>query len=230
MVKTSLVVLTKWSALTENKDSIVKLYDYFRSTAAYRLRIALLYKGLDYQSIPIHLVNNGGEQHGKEYRAINPQELIPSLTDGSHTLTQSLAILEYLEEKYPSPPLLPEDIVQRAHARSIAQMVVCDIHPLNNLRVLQYLTKTLEHSEEEKLSWYRHWVALGFSAIEARLQDMSRNKPVCVGDSISLADICLIPQVYNAHRFGCPMDAYPLINAINEHCLGLDAFYKSAPE
>ena len=208
----------------------MKLYDYFRSTAAYRLRIALLYKGLDYQSIPVHLVNNGGEQHGEAYRAVNPQELVPSLSDEKHTFTQSLAILEYLEEKHPSPSLLPQDIAQRAHVRSIAQMIACDIHPLNNLRVLQYLTQTLEHSEEEKLSWYRHWIQLGFTAIETRLQDMPRERPVCFGDSVTLADVCLIPQVYNAHRFACPMDDYPLINAINEHCLGIDAFYKSAPQ
>ena len=207
----------------------LKLYDYFRSTAAYRLRIALLYKNIDFQSIPVHLINNGGEQHSSEYQKLNPQELVPTLVDGSHTFTQSLAMLEYLDEKYPHPPLLPSDLISKAHVRSIAQMIACDIHPLNNLRVLQYLTQTLDHSEQEKIQWYRHWIALGFQAIETRLQGMQRSQAVCVGDDISMADVCLIPQVYNAHRFDCPMQDYPLINAINEHCLGMDAFYKASP-
>ena len=208
----------------------MKLYDYFRSTASYRVRIALLYKNIDYQSLPIHLVNNGGEQHSEDYRKINPQALVPSLSDGENTFTQSLAMLEYLEEKHPQPALLPEGISERAHVRSIAQMIACDIHPLNNLRVLQYPTQTLHHDENDKLAWYRHWIKLGFDALEQRLQTLPRPKPVCYGDTVTMADVCLIPQIYNAHRFDCPMDDYPLLNAINAHCLGMEAFYKAAPE
>lgn len=207
----------------------MKLYDYFRSTASYRVRIALLYKNIDYQSLPVHLVNNGGEQHSEDYRQINPQALVPSLSDGEETFTQSLAIIEYLEEKYPTPPLLPQNIDARAHVRAIAQMIACEIHPLNNLRVLQYITQHLNHDETDKITWYRHWIKLGFDAIESRLQAMPRETQVCYGETITLADVCLIPQVYNAHRFNCPMEDYPLINAINEHCLSMDAFYKSAP-
>jgi maleylacetoacetate isomerase len=208
----------------------MELYSYFRSTAAYRVRIALNLKGLDYDILPVHLLRDGGQQKSADYLAKNPDGLVPALATEDQVLSQSIAILEYLEETYPNPALLPEHSLDRAYVRAIAQSVACDIHPLNNLRVLQYLTNTLAVNDEQKKAWYHHWVATGFSSIETRLARESRAGLCCFGDSPTLADACLIPQVYNAKRFDCPLHDYPTILRINDHCLTLDAFDAARPE
>lgn len=210
----------------------MKLYSYFRSSAAYRVRIALNLKGLDPEYIPVHLVKNGGEQHSPEYRQINPTELIPAWIEKNiqddFTLTQSLSILEYLEEKYPDVALLPQDFQQRALIRAVSQSIACDIHPLNNLRVLQYLSNTLAISDEQKTTWYRHWIETGFKALEIQLKNS--NGQFCFGETASFADCCLIPQVYNALRFKIDLALYPKIQAIYQHCNTLSAFQNAAPE
>lgn len=206
----------------------MQLYSYFRSSAAYRVRIALNLKGLDAQIIPVHLLNNGGEQHAEAYRQLNPSELVPAWVEDDFHLTQSLSMLEYLEEQYPEVALLPQDIQQRALVRALSQTIACDIHPLNNLRVLQYLSSTLEVSNEQKSAWYAHWVQLGFQSIEAQLQ--ASNGKFCFGDQATFADCCLIPQVYNAKRFNLDLSQFPKIEAIYQHCNSLDAFIQAAPE
>ena len=210
----------------------MKLYDYHRSTASYRVRIALYLKQCHFDCIPVHLVRAGGEQHLPAYRALNPQGLVPTfVNDDAEVITQSLAILEYLEEQYPTPPLLPKDKFARATVRSLALLVACDIHPLNNLRVLKHLKTVFHASEDEITAWYHHWLKAGFDAFEAKLQQHPRkNSLFCDGDTVSFADICLIPQVFNANRFEFSLEPYPLIQAINHHCLTLDAFQKTAPE
>lgn len=205
----------------------MKLYDYYRSTACYRVRIALEYKGLPYETSSVHLVDHGGEQHHPEYRAVNPQGLVPTLDINGATLTQSLAIIEYLDDVYPEKPLLPQDPFARAQIRSLALMVACDIHPLNNLRVLQQLKHDFHATEEQTTHWYHHWLKKGFDAFEARLQQLPRSEDVCYGDRVSLADVCLIPQVYNANRFHFSYEHYPLIQRINTYCLQMDAFSKA---
>lgn len=203
------------------------LYTYFRSSAAYRVRIALHLKGIAYEPRFVHLLK--GEQHLPEYRKINPQGRIPALVDESRVLTQSLAIIEYLEETHPEPPLLPRNVYDRAYIRSLAQIIACDVHPLNNLRVLQYLKDTLHQDEETCEGWIRHWIGEGFAAFEEHLNN---HRPVgcfCLGDTPTLADVCLVPQVYNARRFGCDLDPFPTIQAIEKSCLQLPAFQKSAP-
>mgnify|MGYP001586820779 CR=1 FL=1 len=210
----------------------MKLYSYFRSSAAYRVRIALNLKGLEAEVIPVHLVKNGGEQHSAEYRQINPSELLPTLvedaSEGGFTLSQSLSILEYLEEKYPKTALLPQNIEQRALIRAFSQSIACDIHPLNNLRVLQYLSSTLMLSDEQKFAWYKHWVEVGFNGLEAQLKDS--NYKFCFGETATFADCCLVPQVYNALRFNIDLTAYPKITAIYQYCNTLSAFQNAAPE
>lgn len=208
----------------------MKLYDYFRSSCSYRVRIALNLKKLDYTVIPVHLVNNGGEQHSDKYHKINQQELVPSLAVQDGILTQSLAIIEYLDEMYPDPKLLPSDIFSKAEVRSLALIIACEIHPLNNLRVLQTLVKDFNASEEQKNHWYHQWLKKGFDAMEEKLSHISRSNLVCYGDKITLADIFLIPQIYNAKRFKFSLDKYPLIQSINEYCLSLDAFKKASPK
>jgi maleylacetoacetate isomerase len=208
----------------------MKLYDYFRSTACYRVRIALNVKNIHFEKIPIHLVNHGGEQHSVEYHKINPQELVPSIETNGQIISQSLAIIEYLEEIYSEVPLLPHTILDKAHARALALIVACDMHPLNNLRVLNQLKDQFNATESQVTQWYHRWLKAGFDAFEEQLHALKRNKPVCIGDTVSLADVCLIPQVYNAHRFHFSMDAYPLINEINEYCMELPAFRNAAPE
>jgi maleylacetoacetate isomerase len=208
----------------------MKLYDYFRSTACYRVRIALNIKGLPYEIIPIHLIDNGGEQHSPEYHKLNPQELIPSLEVNGQIISQSLAIMQYLEEIYPEVPLLPHTPLEKAQVRSLALMIACDMHPLNNLRVLNYLKKQFMANEEQVMQWYHHWLKAGFDAFEEKLQAIERSKPVCWGDALSWADICLIPQVYNAHRFNFPMENYPIINEINAYCLNTVAFKNASPD
>ncbi len=208
----------------------MKLYDYFRSTACYRVRIALNIKKCTYEKIEVHLVNNGGEQNNSDYRQLNPQGLVPSLEVNGHILTQSMAIIDYLEETYPEPPLLPKDAFHKADIKAMALIIACDMHPLNNLRVLNQLKKQFNANETQVTEWYHHWLKAGFEAFEAKLKTLDRSNPVCLGTHPTLADICLIPQVYNAKRFNFPLDNYPLINEINEYCLTLPEFRNAAPE
>lgn len=211
----------------------MKLYSYFRSSAVFRVRIALNLKGLAYETIPVHLRKNGGEQLLPAYRNINPQGLVPAMIDGTRDETvvkQSLAIIEYLEETHPQPPLLPQSPVDRAHVRSIALAIACDIHPLNNTRVLRYLKHTLHISEEDQDVWYRHWCIEGLSAIESTLASDRRAGRFCYGDTPGLADCCLIPQIGNALRLHCDLSAMPTIMRIRELCMQLDAFVQAAPE
>lgn len=206
----------------------MKLYSYFRSSAAFRVRIALNLKGLSYDTQVVHLLKQGGEQHSAEYAAINPSELVPTLLDQQYVLTQSLSILEYLEEAYPKTALLPQNLQQRAQIRAFAQHIACEIHPLNNLRVLQYLEQTLAVSNSEKTAWYQHWIKLGFHSLEQQLQHS--NGKYCFGEQASFADCCLIPQVYNAKRFQIDLTEYPKIQSIYTHCMQLAAFQQAAPE
>ncbi|QMT40420.1 maleylacetoacetate isomerase [Neisseria shayeganii] len=203
------------------------LYTYFRSSAAYRVRIALALKNLTYRSVPVHLLNQGGEQRLPAYTALNPQQLVPAwqTADGA-VLAQSLAIIEYLEETHPEPPLLPDDPLQRARVRAFAQHIACDIHPLNNTRVLQYLVQQ-GWDDAHKQAWYAHWVHKGFTALEASLSDSGA---YCFGDTPTLADCCLIPQVYNARRFQIDLSAYPRICRIAETAARHPAFIQAAPE
>jgi len=206
----------------------MKLYTYFRSSAAYRVRIALNLKGLNAEQIPVHLVNNGGEQHSEAYKAVNPSELVPTLVEDEFQLSQSLSILEYLNEQHPEVALLPEDAQQRALVRAFSLAIACDIHPLNNLRVLQYLSGSLQVTDEQKTAWYKHWVKIGFKTLEALLSQS--NGKYCFGEQATLADCCLIPQVYNALRFNIDLSAYPKIQSIYTHCNTLKAFQQAAPE
>lgn len=207
----------------------MKLYTYWRSTAAYRVRIALNLKGLEAEQVPVHLVRDGGEQHQADYSRLNPQELVPTLVDGRHTLTQSMAILEYLEETHPEPALLPREAAGRARVRALAQAVACDIHPLNNLRVLQYLEHQLGVDPDRRKRWYVHWIMQGFEAIETLLQDAATGR-FCHGETPTLADLFLVPQVYNAKRFEVDLEVFPTIVRINDACLEDEAFAAAAPE
>lgn len=207
----------------------MQLYSYFRSSAAFRVRIALELKGLPFEIVPVHLLKEGGQQRTPEYLARNPDGLVPLLVDGDHVLNQSLAIIEYLDEVYPQPSLLPGDAVQRAHIRALALAIACEIHPLNNLRVLKYLKRTLEVSEDEKDAWYRHWITLGFGALERRLAGDPRTGYYCVGDTPTLADACLVPQVFNAQRFAVDLTPYPTISRIFAQCMQLEAIQRAAP-
>jgi maleylpyruvate isomerase len=205
----------------------VKLYSYFRSSAAYRVRIALNLKGLPYEMEAIHLTKDGGCQHSPQFRALNPQERVPALqVANGNVLTQSLAIIEYLDEIHPEPALLPADAPARAHVRAIAQIVACDIHPLNNLMVLQYLKRQMKHEQADIDTWYHHWVIQGFTSIEA----MIAPGPYACGSQVTLADVCLIPQVFNARRLKVPLDTFPKIVAVESACLKLAAFDKARPE
>lgn len=207
----------------------MKLYDYYRSTASYRVRIALNVKKISYETLSIHLVNHGGEQHTESYLALNPQGLVPTLEDNGKTLSQSLAIIEYLEDIHPLPSLLPQEPFAKGLVRSLSLMIACDIHPLNNLRILEQLRHQFQANASQVQEWYHHWLKKGFDAIEKLLTKIPRQHSVCYGSEISMADICLIPQVYNAKRFKFPMQNYPLINEINDYCLTIDAFSNAAP-
>jgi maleylpyruvate isomerase len=208
----------------------MKLYTFFRSSASYRVRIALNLKGLDYAQIPIHLRRGGGEQFSPTYQAINPQALVPALEDQERTLTQSLAIIEYLEERYPKPALLPADPADRALVRSMALVVACEIHPLQNLRVLVHLKNNLKQSEDDVNRWARHWIHLGLSALEQIVVAKTKRSKFCFGDAPTLADICLVPQFANARRFGCDLSQFPTLLQIETHCAALAAFTDAAPE
>ena len=205
----------------------MQLYTYFRSSASYRVRIALNLKGLEARHVPISLIK--GEQRTETYHHLNPQDLVPSLVlDGGQVLTQSLAIIEYLDETHPTPPLLPTEALCRARVRALSQAVACEMAPLNNLRVLHYLTGEMGLSDDQKLQWYRHWIATGFTALEVMLQAEETGQ-FCHGDTPTLADCCLVPQVYNAERFECDLTPYPTIRRIHEACNTLPAFANAHP-
>lgn len=207
----------------------MKLYSYFRSSAAYRVRIALNLKGPDYDIVPVSLIK--GEQRGESYLERNPQGLVPALElDSGTVLTQSLAICEYLEERYPVPPLLPDGAEARARVRAITDLIACDIHPLNNLRVLRYLTDHLRDTEENKLEWYRYWIRTGFEALERMLSSSPDTGDFCHGGEPTLAEVFLVPQVYNALRFDCDLTAYPTINRIASACESMPAFVQAHPD
>jgi maleylacetoacetate isomerase/maleylpyruvate isomerase len=204
----------------------MELYNYFRSSASYRVRIALAIKGLDYTYHSVHLTKN--EQFSESYSAVSASRLVPLLKDGDALLTQSMAICEYLEETHPQPPLLPKDALGRARARSIAMDIACEIHPLNNLRVLRSLVRDLKVSEDDKDRWYRHWVETGLEAVERQLASPATGR-FCHGDSPTLADIALVPQIFNAQRFNCRLDHVPTAMRVFKACMELPAFDETQP-
>jgi len=208
----------------------IKLYSYWRSSAAYRIRIALNLKGLDHEIVPVSLLPGEAEHRQDAYRARNPQMLVPFLEDGEFSTGQSQAILEYLEETYPEPSLLPDDEQLRAAIRSFCNSICCDIHPLNNLRVMQYLKGKLSVSEEQYSDWYAHWISEVFKAAEITAATFADDGPFVFGESASFADTCLIPQVYNARRFKVPLDRFPRLIAVTDACNELEAFIRAAPE
>jgi maleylpyruvate isomerase len=207
----------------------MKLYSYFRSSAAFRVRIALNLKGVPHQIVPVHLLKGGGEQLGEAYVRTNPASLIPALEDDGHVLTQSLALIEYLDERFPEPPLLPSDPLSRAYVRAIALSIACDIHPLNNLRVLRYLVRELGVSEEKKDAWYRHWVELGLAQLDRMVVSSGRSGRYALGDQVTVADLAIVPQIFNARRFGCDLAKATTLSAIADRCMQLDAFAQAQP-
>lgn len=204
------------------------LYSYWRSSAAYRVRLALALKGLPYELRPVHLVADGGQHHQPSYRALNPQGLVPTLIHGDLALSQSLAIMEYLDESFPQSPLLAGSAGERARARMMAQLIACDIHPLNNLRVLSYLVDVGGFDDQARVAWYRHWTETGLNALEALLQQ--HRHPFCSGEEPGLADCCLLPQVYNARRFSCSLDGLQRVQSIAERLDKLPQLEPAAPE
>ncbi|MBU3650054.1 MAG: maleylacetoacetate isomerase [Limnohabitans sp.] len=204
----------------------MKLHNYFRSSASFRVRIALELKGLPYEYLSVHLPK--GAQNAPEFVALSPDHLVPVLEDGANKLTQSMAIIEYLDETHPEPALLPADALGRARVRALAQSIACEIHPLNNLRVLKYLVGTLQVSEEAKNTWYRHWVRQGLEAFEQQLAKSPAGR-FCHGDTPTLADCCLVPQIFNARRFDTPLDGLPRVMAVFDACMALPAFQKAQP-
>jgi maleylpyruvate isomerase len=206
-----------------------KLYNYYRSSASFRVRIALNLKGLNFDYVPVHLTKGGGQQFAPAFRALNPDALIPVLDDGGQVLTQSLAIIEYLDETHPEPTLLPGTAAERAYIRAFALTIACEIHPLNNLRVLRYLVQQLGASEDSKNAWYRHWVEEGLTALEARVVAEGRSGRHVLGDRVTMADVVLVPQVFNARRFECRLDHVPTLMRIFDHCMELPAFADAQP-
>ncbi len=205
----------------------MKLYSYFRSSAAYRVRIALNLKGLAYETASVHLVKDGGHNKRPEFRAINPQMRVPVLvTDAGDRLIQSLAIIEYLEQTHPEPPLLPNDPVARAKVRGLAEIIACDIHPLNNTSPLRYLKNQMAQTQDAIDAWYHHWIIAGFEALEALITP----GPYACGSTVSLADVCLVPQVANARRLKVPLENFPKIVGVDAACLALPAFDRARPE
>jgi maleylacetoacetate isomerase len=205
----------------------LKLYTYFRSSAAYRVRLALSCKGLNYESVSIHLRRE--EHRAKEYRELNPQALVPALQDGGTVIPQSLAIIEYLEETHPEPALLPAARKDRALVRSMAQLIACELHPLCNLRILVYLKDRLDQNEASVNAWYHHWIAEGFGSLERMAERYSDDGRYCFGSSVSMADCCLVPQMLNARRFGCDLNDYPVLTAIDEFLGNLASFSAAHP-
>ena len=204
----------------------MELYNYFRSSASYRVRIALALKGLDYDYKPVHLARN--EQFAESYAAVSAARLVPLLRDGDAVVTQSLAIIEYLDETHPEPPLLPTEPVQRARARALALDIACEIHPLNNLRVLRYLVRDLKLSDDDKNRWYRHWVETGLEVVERQLAAAPTR--FCHGNAPGLADCVLVPQIFNARRYECRLDHVPEVMRVFDECMKLDAFERTRPE
>jgi maleylacetoacetate isomerase len=208
----------------------MKLYTFFRSSASYRVRIALNLKGLTYEQTPIHLRRGGGEQFSAAYKRINPQALVPALEDNDRIFTQSLAIIEYLEEKYPNPPLLPAAAADRALVRSMAMVIACEVHPIQNLRVLTLVKQEYHQTDDEVNQWAQHWIDLGLSALEQMILAQPNRGKFCFGDTPTLADICLVPQLGNARRYGCDLAQYPTIVSIEKNCVTIPAFANAAPE
>jgi maleylpyruvate isomerase len=205
----------------------VKLYSYFRSSAAYRVRIALNLKGVAYETTTIHLIKDGGHNRRPEFRALNPQMRVPVLTTAAgDVLIQSLAIIEYLDETHPEPALLPKDALGRAKVRALAELIACDIHPLNNVGPLRYLKNEMGQDQAAIDAWYHHWVLAGFDALETLLEP----SPYCFGTQVTVADLCLVPQVYNARRLKVPMDKFPKIVSVDAACQALPAFERARPE
>ena len=205
----------------------MKLYSYFRSSAAYRTRIALNLKGLAFETVSIHLIRDGGQQHAPEFRAVNPQQRVPALAlDTGEVLLQSLAIMEYLDEVYPDPQLLPKDPIERAQVRAVVQIIACDIHPLNNVGPLNYLRSALKADQSTIREWYRHWIVTGFEAVEALI----RPGPYAFGRSVTMADICIVPQVANARRFKVPLERFPNVIAVDAAATELAAFDAARPD
>ncbi len=210
-------------------DQTLVLYNYFRSSAAYRVRIAMHLKGLSFDYLPVHLTRDGGAQFSPSYSALNPQQLVPLLDDDGFQVSQSLAIIEYLDEKYPQTRLIPESLEGRARVRQIALAIACDIHPLQNLRVLKYLTGTLGLSEDTKTDWIKHWLQLGLQALEADLARAPSRGQFCYGDHPTLADCALVPQMFSAARFGVDSTAFPTLRAIYERCEAMPEFSAAHP-
>jgi len=212
-------------------DDSLHLYSYWRSSAAYRVRIGLALKGLAYETVPVHLVKDGGQQHTPAYATLNPQQLVPMLQHGRRAVRQSLAILEYLEEVWPhAAPLLPGTARERGRVRALAQLVACDIHPLNNLRVLQFFERQWNVPQAERDEWVRHWIGDGLSAFEALVAEDPATGAFCHGGVPGLADCCLVPQLYNARRFGMELAQWPTLARIGQACLELPAFQAAAPD
>ncbi|RVU47120.1 maleylacetoacetate isomerase [Rubrivivax rivuli] len=204
----------------------MELFNYFRSSASYRVRIALALKGLDYAYLPVHLAKS--EQLGESYAQVSASRLVPLLRDGEASLTQSLAIIEYLDETHPQPPLLPGTPAERARVRALALDIACEVHPLNNLRVLRYLVRDLKVSEDDKNRWYRHWVETGLEVVERQLS--AAPATFCHGEAPTLADCCLVPQIFNAQRFNCRLDHVPQVMRVFDACMALPAFEQTRPE
>ncbi|MSQ70626.1 MAG: maleylacetoacetate isomerase [Betaproteobacteria bacterium] len=205
----------------------MKLYTFFRSSAAYRVRIAMNYKGLPYDPTFISLPKK--DHLGADYVSVNPQGLVPTLDDGGNLMSQSLAIIEYLEETHPQPRLLPDGALDRAYVRGLSQVIACDIHPLNNLRVLRHLKPAFDADEDKINAWYRHWIAEGFKGLEGTLAKSCKSGRFCYRDTVSMADCCLVPQVYNAQRYECDLTPYPLLMAIHDNCMKLEPFMAAQP-
>jgi maleylacetoacetate isomerase len=215
-------------AATGGIDVMTRLHSAARSSASFRVRIALNLKGLPYEYVPVDLVH--GEQFKETFRGVNPAELVPVLEHDGAVLTQSLAIIEYLDEKYPQPPLLPHDPLDRAYVRAISLAIACEIHPLNNLRVLRYLRKDLGLSEEARNAWYRHWVEQGLAQVEAQLLAQGRCGRFVLGDRVTVADVLIVPQIFNARRFDCRLDHVPTVMHIFDACMQLPAFAEAQPQ